>query len=286
MGGTTTTGAVIPDELKGLFGRSANIMERLQQHFFTNGGADDSEIDNTANKEPKEPEDPDNPTEKSTLTEYPDDPLNLDSILLKERPDTIAGMSEFQKYVGEYIPKLLDQNPNENWAKEMAGKGYERWSQPLNVGVEDPYVQASKHVFDTTMAEDIKNQMSLSGLGRSTAVGDSLSKGWASMLLPAIQQGTDLQKWQREGQAGYIANTIIPTYMDVGARERAGLSEALTRGTEYGALQRGIEQEGYNAEANERNRLRMLGEQSLFGPFGSFVPSTIGSRTSGGGLFK
>ena len=66
--------------------------------------------------------------------------------------------------------------------------------------------------------------------------------------------------------------------MQSGQNATQRLLQAIGQSREQGALERGIDQEGVDADQRERVRLQALAEQSLFGPLG-ILPSTIGSST-------
>lgn len=119
--------------------------------------------------------------------------------------------------------------------------------------------QAGKRYFDNAIAPGITNQATLSGLGRSTANTNALAAAEAQTMLPLMQG------------------------------EQARRDNMIQEGFRAGDMERGIEQQGYNAEQADFLRRQGLAEQSLFGVLGQ-LPSTFGKVTNtsggGGGMFK
>ena len=118
--------------------------------------------------------------------------------------------------------------------------------------------QAGSRYFNESIAPGITNQATLSGLGRSTANTNALAAAQAQTMLPLFQG------------------------------EQARRDNMIQEGFKAGDMERGIEQQGYNAEQADYLRRQALAEQALFGSLG-MLPSTFGktsSTSSDGGLFK
>ena len=257
------------------------------------------------------------------------DDLPIDRIVNFD-PARVPRMSAYQELAGMLTPQLLNRPGEETNAMRLAMEGIgaaERlpndWGSWTRAGrlptlatsdvmrggsagggdrmegpgswITDPTIRAAREIFEGTQSEQIKNAMTQSGLGRSTAVGDSLARGWASQLMPLIesQLGRQERGIERQGaaeeaqlgreQAGIERGQRAREFasgigMQSGQNATQRLLQAIGQSREQGALERGIDQEGVDADQRERVRLQALAEQSLFGPLG-ILPSTIGSST-------
>ena len=122
-------------------------------------------------------------------------------------------------------------------------------------------VNAGHRYFQGAIAPGIENRAATSGLGRSTALTNALAATEAQTSLPLLQ-----------GEQ---------------ARRDALVNQAL----QVGDVQRGVEQAGYNTQAQDFLRRQAIAEQGVFGPLGQ-LPSTFGQTTTsktsggGGGMFK
>lgn len=125
---------------------------------------------------------------------------------------------------------------------------------------ESSIVQAGNRYFDTSIAPGIENSATLSGLGRSTALEAGRSAAEAQTMLPLLQQ------------------------------EQARRDAMIGQGFTGGDIERGVEQQGYNAEAQDMLRRQALAETALFSPL-TGLPSVTGqtgstTQSGSGGLFK
>jgi len=176
-------------------------------------------------------------------------------------------------------------------------------------------INEALNLYEQTTGEQTRNELESAGLGSSLNLNKALSSGRASMIMPLIsedlayqqkakemqlseaqrqaaermqaiaaqataaeQQAGRIEREAQQGQAGKEFAT--QTMLSVSDKQRQALLDALGLGVKQGELERGIATEQQAADEQERLRLQALAEQSLFGPLGGFVPSTLGSSTS------
>jgi len=248
-GGTTQTSAEIPDELKPLVSGSSGRMLDLQEQMWGDGGEGGIGI-------------------------------------ADENIRDVVGLTKPQQY-GTNIERIRDLGTRTH-GEERARRQYNLAS---NMGGQrvtgesiagDPAMQAAFDAFSTFEKPMIEDAATQSGYGRSLQKGDKMSMGLQQMMLPQIQaaQGReergldrDLQSYMSSGQ-GFQSLGGMET-----ARERGALDYSLGAGD----VARGVRQEQADAPYEDFIRRASLGESALMGPFGSMVPSTIGSRVSSSG---
>lgn len=163
-----------------------------------------------------------------------------------EGPSQVAPMTALQQRSLGEIPGLYDLAQ-----RRVTGANLQA----------SPSFQAANRAFEQSIAPGIVNQATLSGLGRSTAVGQGLGAAKAQYLAPLIEA-------------------------ELGREERGLGNEVQTRlaaiqaGLQGGELARGIQQQGYDAQRQDYLRRQALAEQGLFLPFGQLAPSTIGQGST------
>lgn len=163
----------------------------------------------------------------------------------------------------------------------------------------DPSIAAAFNAFQSQVKPGIESDYGLMGLGRSTHVGDAVSRGAASQMLPVIQASLAREQaanearigremGAEEGRIGRQTSTSLNQagqYAGLGGadvnRRLAELNALLTTG----GLQRGVEGEQASADYQDMLRRQSLAEQATFGTLGQ-TPSSLGSqvtsKTSGG----
>jgi len=176
-----------------------------------------------------------------------------------------------------------------------------------------PFLSAADDFFKSEILPGIENRATLSGLGRSTAVTNATSKTRAANALQALQAAQSGEEArisrilgaERTGQQleeGRVGRQIGAETTGIGVRERGigreaaavesgiqnlrGLGGAETgrrlsefeAGLRGGDIERGVEQERFNAENADAIRRQGISEQALFGPLGQ-LPSTFGQTT-------
>jgi len=153
--------------------------------------------------------------------------------------------------------------------------------------------QAGGRYFNKSIAPGITNEATLSGLGRSTANTNARAAAEAETMLPLIQAEQARRDSILRGEQGR-RDTLRGSErdrLDTLLRSEQGRQDAMIgQGLQAGDIERGVEQQGYNAEMQDFLRRQGLSEQALFGPLGQ-LPSTFGqsgtTKTSGGGgMFK
>jgi hypothetical protein len=245
-GGTTTTSAEIPDELKPLVEGSSDRMLSLQEKMWGTDGEGGIGI-------------------------------------ADEHAREVVGLSDPQKY-GTNMKRIRDLGER-SWGEQAAMGSYKNVSDMGGRRVTgesiagDPAVKAAYDTFNTFEKPMIEDSATQAGMGRSAQKGDKMSMGLQQMMLPQIQAAQqreesglnrDLQSYM--GAAGGQANLG----RDEVSRKRGALDYSMGAGD----VERGVAQEGKDAGYNDFIRRAALGESALTGPFGSMVPSTIGSQVS------
>jgi len=218
-------------------------------------------------------------------------------------PSNLAALSQ----------RRIDLSPTQALAARRVG----------GAGIENaPAIQAARLAFRTGAQPNITSQLTLRGLGRSTAAAPALARAEAEFLYPAIQDelareerrierelgvsttGLGLQErgLEREvaaEQAGMgleergiqreLAGALgaAPLQLAAGQQESARELAALDAQLRAGGVERIVDQATLNAQQQDFLRRQSLSEQALFGPLGSVLPSAIGqesiTRTEGGG---
>ena len=142
----------------------------------------------------------------------------------------------------------------------------------------DPAFQAAMEAFETARLPMIENQAALSGLGRSTALGNAAAVQQAHTLMPAIQDSI-ARETDRINRQLTQGNQNVANLLKAGDARHAKSLDAIGALSQLGDYGRGVEQERSDAEYNDFMRRAALFEQSMNGPAG-LLPSTIGSETS------
>jgi len=138
---------------------------------------------------------------------------------------------------------------------------------------QDPAFQAAIQAFESTIMPTIQNQAALSGLGRSTGLGQSLAAGQAQYLLPVIQD--TLAREERGLERGLGARQFgIQTAADLGLQEAMARERGIQRGTDIGqfglgtAAQLGLEGARFE-ESRIGRELDAVLQQALAGERGT-----------------
>lgn len=162
-----------------------------------------------------------------------------------------------QEFTGRNPTQVAELSGTQQKSLGLLNRNLDDAMSPLD---QSQIVQAGNRYFDTSIAPGIENSATLSGLGRSTALEAGRSAAEAQTMLPLLQ----------------------------GEQNRR--DQMISAGFTGGDIERSVEQQSYNAAAQDSIRRQALAEQALFSPMGA-LPSTLGqsgtSKTSGsGGLFK
>lgn len=235
-------------------------------------------------------------------TEDPDyDPLR-DRSEYKQIIDTLYG------YSNDQLPLPLQWRPREIADINQNDPAWEAWKTTLGMGdlteqeraalpaaweastlsdqsvtgeslKNNPVINAQWEAFKAEAMPEIQNQMALAGLGRSSSAANAMAKAWAGMLpqLYENQLGRDERRIERQIQgrkdfADYLVNTF-------GRRQFERQQAKADRAWDIGKWYQDYLQSKKDANYQEWARHAGIAENSLFQPFGSFVPSTIGSKT-------
>jgi len=197
--------------------------------------------------------------------------------ILGYRPEVTPGLSPYQQLVGKYIPELAADPNQETMAGRLALEGMGSAERTPGVTADDPTIKALRDVFEGSTKELLKNEATMGGYNRGSAVPDVLAKNWMAQLAPALE--AQMGRGERAIERGQRAReTAIGQQTGAGAARTNRLLSALTMATEQGGLERGVEKEKAAAAQAEKLRLAALAEQSVMGPMG-LLPSSIGSKT-------
>jgi hypothetical protein len=185
-------------------------------------------------------------------------------------------------------------------------QGIQAASEGVNAGnlAQDPQILAQQKAFEQLMLPQLQNQAALAGLGNSSALTNSISLANAQQLAPMMESELGRRERRIERRAGATEQELgrrersaerqydatlqrINMLNGMGAQRFGQRQSAIGTAGQAGAVIRGQQQAGYDAERNEYLRQQALAEQAAFGIFGQTAPSAFGSRqTSSGGLFK
>jgi hypothetical protein len=160
-------------------------------------------------------------------------------------------------YIGSRPARIAPMSRTQNRSLDLMNYNLDDAMRPLG---DSDIVRAGTEYFDKSIAPGITNEATLSGLGRSTALSNARAAAHAQTALPLFQA------------------------------EQARRDAMIGKGFEAGDIERGVEQQGYNADTADFLRRQGLAEQALFGPMGQ-LPSTFGqsatTKNSGAsGMFK
>jgi len=172
--------------------------------------------------------------------------------LLDSVPDYVAGLSQDQGLAGDALRSSLSSYYNVNSDGTL---GSER-----AIDASHPLFQNAQDLFQKTSRQAIGNSAALSGLGNSNAKTNAIATGWGEQF--------------------------TPLYSMLSQNQQAGKQFATQGLMDYGSLEQANRQKSFDAINAEKTRQRTMAENLSTGLLGGFVPSTIGSKTTGGGLFK
>ena len=309
-GSTTTQTPEIPEELKPLFEQTAGYWQQFQDYANQLGG---------------------------------EGGMNL----FKEHPRGTVGPNWLEEYAGKIAPTLAEAGGFSNLASQHAARLGEL-GLPSKMALEessrfttspysgaikasadympmigrrqvtgkniegDPAIAAANEQFQTLMQPIIENQAALSGIGRSTALGNATAAQQAITTLPMVQdalareeRGLERELGAEESRAGILGG--LESFRQsalgerVGALERGGQQEAgqisdlvstylgmedMAQGRKKDALEASMgvggvyhdyAQKTQDAQYEDHLRRAALWEQAMGAPFG-LLPSSIGSR--------
>lgn len=166
----------------------------------------------------------------------------------------LQDLNPVSNYLGNHPTQIAGLSGLQNQSLGLLGQNLSDATGALE---DAPIMQAGHRYVENTILPGVTNEATLSGLGRSTANTNARAAAEAQTMMPLLQG------------------------------EQARRDQLINQGLYGGDVQRSVEQQGYNAQAQDYMRQQALAEQALFGVMGQ-LPSTFGSTTStsGGGLFK
>jgi len=214
------------------------------------------------------------------------DPYDISGIgIHEENARNVVGGSIDQRRAGQMAGEIA--KPSQGEAASWGSMGNLFGQQGKMAGGQgmskDPGIQAARNQFNVFNKPMIDDSFSAMGLGRSADKMEAQSLGLAQMMQPATQDFLRREGEMINRDVG-IAGQGIQGGLGLANQELTRQGTAFDAYSQTGDKQRAIAQEQADAPYNDFMRRAALGEQSLTGPFGGMVPSTIGSSvTSSGG---
>jgi len=269
--------------------------------------------------------------------------------LFKEHPLGTVGPNWLEQYGGQLAPTLAEAGGYSNLASQHAARlgelglpstmaleesrqfttspysGAIKASADYLPGIsrrqvkgegiaDDPAIAAANEQFKALMQPIIENQAALSGIGRSTALGNATAAQQAITTLPMVQdalgreeRSLDRQIGAEESRAGILGglesarqsalgervgalerggqqqaaqtSDLVNTYLGMEDRAQQRKRDALEASMGVGGVYHDYEQKTQDAQYEDYLRRAALWEQALGAPFG-LLPSTIGSRAT------
>jgi len=146
---------------------------------------------------------------------------------------------------------MTDLDPNTLLRQKLASSK-EGPSQVM--AADSPVMKAALELFDQTAGEELKNRMSIGGLGRSNIAGRELAKAKMSMMLPLLQDDLARQERTKERELGALDTAISSrqratewgtgVLQDIGNRSKDRMLNALQEGRAWEGEQLGREERG------------------------------------------
>ena len=133
-----------------------------------------------------------------------------------------------------------------------------------------PAMQAAMGAFTQNTLPVIQGQLQLQGLGDSPAVADVAGRSLGTALPGIIQNEQQNRLSAAQGLTWFGSNLVLP-----------GQEQASNFMQSAGELQRGLEQDPFDAAREEALRLQGLSESATTGVFGTYQPITK-TESSGG----
>lgn len=160
----------------------------------------------------------------------------------------------------------------------------------------DPAIANVLKNFEQVGAEPIRDSAALAGLGHSSALTNSMGQAEQSMLTPLyldsinreqqrlqnVTGATENELNRRQASDFNVSNThnqMIQNLLGLQGQQYGQQAGAAQAQLGAGGIQRGVEQQGNEAQYNDFLRQQALAEQAVGMPFGAFAPSALGSRT-------
>lgn len=205
-------------------------------------------------------------------------------------PLRIAPLSGTQQYASNLVREARNRPLAEALAfRNLEGAVDAAGRRVTGEGIENaPAIKAAQRAFEINALPGIQNQMTLAGLGRSTAGADAVARQNLAYLSPLISEELAREDARNARLAGVLQGTA-GQYGNLGAAETGRTFGTIEAAARQGEVERGAEQDTYTAAKQDELRRQALAEQALFGPLNQ-LPSTFGQTTSsrggGGGLFK
>jgi hypothetical protein len=207
----------------------------------------------------------------------------LDDFATTDYTRGTAPLSGTEQYGIGLLPSIM-QNPEESsWAFNQLQGVPDIAGEPISMTYDElmnaPTIQAQQEAFRRTAMPTIENQMSLAGLGRSQAAGNSVALAEGQMLAPLMSGELARKERTRDSRVNAILGASGQA-AGLGGQSTARTAATQAAAMDAGATERGISQDAFDSIYQDIMRRQGISENALFQPFGSFVPATIGQTTT------
>jgi hypothetical protein len=163
--------------------------------------------------------------------------------------------------------------------------------------IDDPAIAQALKNYRAGPEQQIINQMTLAGLGNSSAMGSAIGQGEGNLLAPMYQDAINREAQRNMFGAQSLSGELnretsaqqaqIPFLLQMSQNQQNQGNQQINQAMQAGGTARQVQQAALDARYKDFLRRQGLSEQAVNGIFGQLVPSTFGSSSrSGGGLFK
>jgi len=107
--------------------------------------------------------------------------------ILGFRPEVTPGLSPYQQLVGKNIPELLTTPYGEGKADWLGDINMAEAGRSPTVSREDPQIEALRDLYEGSTKELLKNEATMGGYRRGSALPDVIAKRWQAELGPILE---------------------------------------------------------------------------------------------------
>ena len=197
-----------------------------------------------------------------------------------EHPMETAPADPLQNWVSSNVLKTWETPEQRAQAMDYMGKAVDLSGRTATgEGIESsPAVLKASEAFDRLMQPQIENQMGLSGLGKSSSLGNAMAMGKTTYMLPMIQDELAREQAAITNQANMYAG-MVPQLEGMSTADLARQLQTLNAAATQGGTMRGIAQEPLTAAYQDYLRRQALAEQAVYLPFGATATASIGQKS-------
>lgn len=192
-----------------------------------------------------------------------------------------SALPDYSSTIQSAVNPLLNQQDGLGMFGQSAGMGY---SPFLSSSFEaSPATQAAAQAFQKLQMPVIQNQMALAGLGNSPALGQEISLGMSSALVPFLQ--ADLQNRLTASQGLSGLESLDQGSRQAAAQSRLGGTQALQAQQQFGQQGQIAALSGYQNQAQLEQQAQQAADQARLGGLNSLgQQQTISQQNQLGGL--